>query len=150
MGINWNWSCSTSTWGKMTLHWEWQSPGTASPETLGSLLLWRHSKLTWMCSCETYSRWPCLDKGIGLMISKIPFQTKQYCDSMILWFLNNHSLPQVRGRRFLSQFSVQRVEYIPGEFYETEILHIESELGYNNHLLHRCHACCLFFIIKED
>lgn len=39
---------------------------TGCPERLGSLILWRYSKPTWVKSCTTWSRWTCSSRAVWL------------------------------------------------------------------------------------
>ena len=55
------------------------STGTACPERLWILLLWRHS---WMLTCTTWSREPALAERLDSVVSRGPFQPLQFCDSV--------------------------------------------------------------------
>ena len=55
-----------SEYEEKLLSFEVPEPGPGCPERLWSLLLCRHSKPAWTCSCATSPRHSCSSRGIGL------------------------------------------------------------------------------------
>jgi len=72
------------SWGRIYFQWGWQSTGSGCPERLWRLLLWKYSRPIWMCICATCYREPALAGELDSMISWGPFQTLQFCDSVIV------------------------------------------------------------------
>jgi len=66
--------------------------GTGCQERLWSLL-WRYSRTIWTSTCETYHRESAIEERLDLMISRDPFLSLQFCDSM--WFRDCFSVNTV-------------------------------------------------------
>jgi len=81
MGTNWSTGSFTWTWGRTSLLWGWQSPGTGCPGRLWSLLLWRYSRPAWTRSCAACCMWPCFARGVGLDDPQ-----RSLSNPTILWF----------------------------------------------------------------
>lgn len=75
---------STWRWEKSSLFWEWQGTGTDSVKNLRSHLLQRCSKPTWIQPWAICFRWIDSIRGIRLDISRDPFQSQAFRDSVIL------------------------------------------------------------------
>lgn len=73
---------STSTQGRTSLHWGWQSTGTGCPRRS-----WRQSNPIWVCSCVTCSKWPCLGRGWTKWSPEAPSNPNY---SVILWSFTEH------------------------------------------------------------
>ena len=80
-GTNWRIGSSIRKWGRTSLLWGWQSPGTGCPEGLWIVLLWRYSRPTWARSRAACSRWPCLSRLFGLDDPQRSLPTAN-----VLWF----------------------------------------------------------------
>lgn len=52
----------------------------ALAQILRDLHHWRYWKVVWTWFLTISSRWPCMKRGIGPMISRGPFQTQPFCD----------------------------------------------------------------------
>lgn len=77
--------------------WGWLNTGTSCPEILWSLHPSRYSRVHWIQSLATCSRWPLLVHRVGL-------EDLQRClpTSIILWFCDLSLLRSVRQRMILS------------------------------------------------
>jgi len=82
MSRNWNTESSIQTWERSSSLLEWQSTGTGCPERCWNLLLWRYSGLIWTPTCSNYCRKHVFTRALDSVVSRAPFQSLQFCDSV--------------------------------------------------------------------